>query len=118
VVEGQLRNVMYTVESKILGGLNRSLNAAIRHIARIVGKQKQADYRPKDEFVLESATKTCDEVCEFIQLHYDGVVNCLAGKNLDKYLATFAKHFHVYATSVKPSICARCRPCLSFIFIK
>jgi hypothetical protein len=57
VVEGQLRNVMYTVETKVLMGLNRCLAAAIRHIARILGKQKQADYRAKDDFVLESATK-------------------------------------------------------------
>ena len=89
VCEQRMRELLSTVETELLSGLNRCLNAQLRYMQKQLGKQKPNDYRPKDEEALFSGrpTAACSALVECMHHAYQCVVSNMEGRNTDQYLS-------------------------------
>jgi len=104
IVETRWREVTRSVEELLHLGLEKTLMATLKYAARLLTKQKNSNYKPKDDSSLLDENKICTSVCELISSQFEAVLNNLDGKNLDQYLTVLGTKFHqLVMTQLKKS---------------
>ncbi|XP_066280849.1 exocyst complex component 5-like [Branchiostoma lanceolatum] len=90
------REIMELIDSKLDGGLDRTITAMVGWIKHILTtEQKKTDFRPEDDSALmELYTPACHKVTNFIRKEIIKMRDSLDGKNLDATLTEFGVRFH------------------------
>lgn len=93
ICDNTVHELFGLVESLLLGGLERTLDAAIRHCNKLLLPQKTTSYKPKDDKALEDndeGSAAFGAVADYVERVYNDSLQALEGQNLDKFLTVFA----------------------------
>jgi exocyst complex component 5 len=101
-----------SLEAKISGILQRSIDASLSWVSRLLSNQRKTDFRPRDEdlaLVIEALqTPTCLSIFNFLSKVSGFAMTSLDGKNLSTFLAELSmglrslllEHFRKFSVSL------------------